>query len=153
MFIIIKLTGMILLTGASLFIGINESLRLKKRVQTLDWFSNFVDEIGDRIRCDAEELKRIFSRIPTSVDYITVQTPFSVTIKKCGLNRDDEKLLYEFFLKLGTGDVESQVNRCTAYKNMLSDRKSRAESEYNEKGRLYKMLGLFAGLGVSIILI
>ena len=69
------------------------------------------------------------------------------------LNKEDLKVLTEFFSLVGMGDAESQILRCETYSELLKKRLQNAELEVKEKAKLYSTLGFFSGLFIVILLI
>ncbi len=153
MSVLTKLMGAVFLVCATTAVGINMSRELSYRVKSLEWFIGAIDEIGEKIRYTSAELAQIVGSIYSVDTYLTVNNPFSVTVKKCGICEQDEKIICEFFSQLGMGDGESQIKRCMNYKRRLMRQKEDADKQQQEKSRLYKMLGLFSGLGIAIVLV
>ncbi len=153
MVFVIKIVGLILLTAAATLIGFNLSGNLKRRAETLNWYIRALGIIGDKIRYSSAELSKILDEIPAHDAYFLVNNPFGVTVFQNGLNSEDVATVDEVFSRLGMGDITEQLNLCEMYKKELTFRYDDARREYKEKSKPIKMLGFFAGLGISIILI
>lgn len=69
------------------------------------------------------------------------------------LNRDDQRLLAEFFSGLGMGDLEAGIARCTTYRELLHKHVCDAEQEMKQKSRIYSLLGVFSGLLTAILFV
>lgn len=70
-----------------------------------------------------------------------------------GLSKEDIRLLTDFGQGLGTTDVEGQLAHCELYKTMFSSRLKQAREEKEKKVKLYRMLGLFSGVAVSLLIL
>lgn len=73
--------------------------------------------------------------------------------KNTGLTSDDRKLLKDFSAALGTTDVDGQVAHCELYKTLAGTRLEQAREEKAKKGKLYRMLGAFSGVCVSLLIL
>lgn len=150
--LIIKIFGLIILSLTGLMVGAKQVARLKRRSDALYWFSANIRLIGEHIRGTAEEIYDIVNTLCGKENYLTLERPFKVKIKDCFLDAYDLEALNEFFIELGRLDSEAEIKRCEMYSAIISDRYKRAHKEYLDKNKLYKMLGLFSGLSVAIII-
>ena len=150
---VIKIFGFIFIVGATTLFGVTLTQALKQRLNALNWFLGATEEIAEKIRYSSAELPHIVRSVYGYDTYLSVDEPFRVTIKNAGLNKDDIKVLEEFFSTLGMGDGESQVKRCEVYKRQLLRRCEQADKEFSEKSRLYTRLGFLGGIGIVIMLI
>lgn len=73
--------------------------------------------------------------------------------KSMGLTKEDLRLLTDFGQGLGTTDLEGQLSHCELYKAMFSSRLKQAREERTKKVKLYRMLGLFSGIAVSLLIL
>lgn len=149
---IIKIFGLIILSLTGLLLGSKQVARLKKRSDALYWFSANIPLIGEHIRGTGEEIYDIVNTLCGKDMFLTLEKPFRVKIKDSFLDTYDLEALYEFFGELGRLDCEAEIKRCEMYSLIISDRYKRAHKEYLDKNKLYKMLGLFSGLSVAIII-
>ncbi len=150
---LIKVIGFCFIVCATTLFGISLSKDLKGRMQSLNWFVNLTDEVAEKIRYSSAELPQIVRSIYNYDTYLSVDEPFRVYLKNTGLDKDDKRMIEEFFAGLGLGDTESQIKRCGIYKRQLLRRYENADRQYTEKSKLYKKLGFFGGLTIVIILI
>lgn len=148
-----KTIGFILIVITGTAAGLNLSGKLKKRTIALKWYFLAINKIADKIGGTGAELYDIINTICGSTDYLVLKKPFAVDLKNTYLNTADRQAAEEFFAELGMGDSESQIKRCKIYANIFAQRLEAAEKEYNEKSKLYKMLGLFSGLSLAILLV
>lgn len=66
---------------------------------------------------------------------------------------EEEALLIEIGETLGTSDTEGQLKALAFYRERANALYEQRNAEYMAKGRLYRSLGLLAGLTVGIIVI
>ena len=149
---IVKTIGFILIVITGISAGLNSSGKLKKRTRALEWYFLAINSIADKIGGTGAELYDIINTICGSADYLVLKKPFEVVLKNTYLNSADRQAAEEFFAELGMGDSESQIKRCKIYANIFEQRLKAAKKEYEEKSKLYKMLGLFSGLSVAIVI-
>ena len=71
--------------------------------------------------------------------------------KRWRLNGTDMALLRDFGDGLGTTDVEGQLSHIALYQGMFSKQQSGAEDDILQKSKLYKSLGLFAGVSAALM--
>lgn len=150
--LLMKILGAVLLSLTGTLIGINALSHLKKRAEVLNWYYKSAKLIGSRIGGTAAELYDIINTLYGKEQYIRLSRPFKVEFNAQGLNKDDLLTISEFFAELGSGEIETEIKRCEMYGNILKGRYKKAQEEYTEKSKLYKMLGLFGGLAVAIII-
>ena len=67
---------------------------------------------------------------------------------------DEEKhILLDLGNLLGTTDIEGQLSCISAQLALMSSLREQRAAEYRQKGRLYRSLGVMAGISVGIIMI
>ncbi len=153
MLFLIKFLGLCLIITATTVVGINKSRELSVRVSVLEWYVKATGLIADRIRYSGDELTKVLLSLPEYQKYFSISSPFKVELKNNGLNTDDENAVQSFFGSIGLGDTEKQLNICSLYSKELSYRLDDARKDLTEKSKVFKSLGFFIGLGISIILI
>ena len=150
--LIIKVLGIIILSAVGLLLGSNQVAKLRRRSDALYWFSTNIVFIGEHIRATANEVYDIVNSLCGKENYLRLSRPFKIEIKSEFLNKDDLLALNEFFGSLGRLDTESEIKRCEMYGKIIENRFKSAHKDFNEKNKLYKMLGLFSGLSVAIVI-
>ncbi len=148
----LKLIGVIILSVTGLLSGKALVERLKKRADKLDWYYKAVLQIGNSIGGTANEISSIIKSISGYSDYLTLRFPFALEINKEHLKSEEILSITEFFEGIGNSEVEAEVERCKMYANIIREHYLSAKNEYNQKNKLYKMLGLFSGLSIAIII-
>lgn len=140
------------MSAVGLLLGTNQVTRLRRRSDALYWFSTNIVFIGEHIRNTATEIYDIVNSLYGKEEHLTLLRPFKIEIRNDFLNKDDLLTLNEFFRSLGSLDSESEIKRCQMYGKIIENRYKAAQKDYQEKNRLYKMLGLFSGLSIAIII-
>ena len=64
----------------------------------------------------------------------------------------DRLLLTEFAVGVGSTDLSGQQAHIAYYRDRLSQREEEARRTYEEKGRVYRVLGLTGGLALTLLL-
>ena len=70
-----------------------------------------------------------------------------------GLKKSDAELLSDVGRKLGTSDLEGQLSALELRQAELNSAISAAEEEYRRKAKLYRSLGVLAGVFIAIMLV
>jgi stage III sporulation protein AB len=65
----------------------------------------------------------------------------------------DKEVLLSFAARLGTSNVDGQIKLCRLYSAELTRQLEFAKSDYTQKGKLYRTLGLFCGLFIIIFFV
>lgn len=69
-----------------------------------------------------------------------------------GLLKDDRNIINQFGSKLGATDVDGQMKYCEYFKNVFSEKAEQLKNDYISKSKIYRSLGFFGGLAMSIIM-
>lgn len=161
----IKYIGLLFVVLTFFGIGYYLSIRLKHRYDFLNSFKEFLSILKIKMIYNADEIFTLIkSSSPDCLKEIftkPVKDSFSEYWRDCiekipkfyALKQEDYKLLIEFGTLLGTTDIEGQINHIDLYSRMLDSNINNSESELKQKSKLYKLLGLFSGLTVALLLI
>ena len=160
----------IILSGA--LTGLCASQRLTARVSFFGGFLAFLVRLQAQIRFNAEDLSRLLvtdeanaavaaflkeCRETAQTENRNIMQAWSQAVdhipKTTGITNDDRKLLKDFSAALGTTDVDGQVAHCELYKTLAGTRLEQAREEKAKKGKLYRMLGAFSGVCVSLLIL
>jgi stage III sporulation protein AB len=71
--------------------------------------------------------------------------------KDFGLTNEDFSLLNDFGQKLGTSDIEGQIQHCELHKKLVINNFEEANKEKQQKEKLYITLGLALGSCLALI--
>ena len=69
----------------------------------------------------------------------------------CSLNRSDTELIISFGENFGTTDNDGQLSKCALYLELLKSNYNEAVNNYSRYSKLFKSLGVLAGLSVIIL--
>lgn len=160
----------IILSGA--LTGLCASQRLTARVSFFEGFLAFLVRLQAQIRFNADDLSRLLAtdeadgavavflkecRQTAQTEDRNVMQVWPQAVdripKNTGLTSDDRKLLKDFSAALGTTDIDGQVAHCELYKTLAGARLEQAREEKAKKGKLYRMLGVFSGVCVSLLIL
>lgn len=160
----LKLLGAVCVFLCSVFVGFSYSDRLSKRKIFLSGFIDFLTALESNIRYNSSEILTLIKSSASpklkllfdfdAEDFNSFWQNFIDKIPKSyGLKHEDINLLYDFGGKLGTTDVEGQLSHISLYKELFTISYNNSLEEYKTKSRLRKMLGIFLGLILTIMII
>ncbi len=69
-----------------------------------------------------------------------------------GLSKQDKATIKQFGCKLGTTDVEGQTKHCEYFKKVFSSMAEQLKEEYIQRSKVYRSLGFFSGLALSLVI-
>lgn len=168
---ILKLIGLFLISATGGLIGINASLRLKTRTEFLEKYIGLMNETKTRIRLSACDIRELFKSDLgyEPLDLMTAEFTRSIknksnaknawekavayTFRRYRLSKADKALILEFGAEFGQSDIDGEINHIDLHLALVEDRLEKARLELMQKGKLYRTLGIFGGLTVSLIII
>ena len=68
------------------------------------------------------------------------------------LKKEDVDLLIECGEKLGTSDINGETDNINMYIEMLTSKVAQAQNDIEKKSKLYRTLGLYSGIALTILL-
>ena len=74
-------------------------------------------------------------------------------IENLNFNNKDRELLSSFFKDLGTTDIDGELSHIKMYQELFSEQYKLSKEDIKNKGKLYRMLGLFSGLAFVVLFI
>jgi len=156
--ILIKTIMLLLVVMCSTLVGFSVSNKLYKRKSILESFLLLIKNSATKIRYTNSTLATIFS--DNFMDFnFDEETSFSSQWNEMLneynkiLKTDDIKILRDFGSKLGTTDVLGEEKNIEMYLELLNEKINDASDCIQKKSKLYKTLGLSAGITVSILLL
>lgn len=162
-FLAIKIIGCLLMAASGLGAGCFFSYRMYSRKSFLSAFQKFLTAMITNIRYNCSDLFTLVSLCSNEIISITPDSAHSFEewwgaaadrfCAQYSLKKKDRQLLMEFGKELGKTDLDGQINHLELYKSLFEARLAQTEEEINQKSKLYKSLGLFAGLSAALILI
>ena len=167
---IIKWVIYMLILIASSSIGIIYSQKYQKRVDELKDFKTALNMLKTKIRFTYAPLKEVFIDISKSLQSktanifsnvctymenndVTQSWNKAINETETSITKEDKEILSKFGKLLGKTDLEGQLNEIELSLNFLETQIEKAEVEKNKNAKLYKSLGVIAGIGIIIILI
>lgn len=170
MFYFIKTILLISIFSMSTAMGILISKMYENRVKELKQFKNILNIIKTKIKFTYQPLAEIFKEISkdksNKVEEIfekmtyklvfeEVKDAWSEAIQEAdiSLKQEDKDILKELGKILGQTDSDSQVNEIQVTETFLDMQIERAEEERKKNQKLYRTLGVVAGMVFVIILV
>lgn len=168
---ILKLIGLFLISVAGSLVGINASLRLKLRVDFLEKYIALMYETKTRIRLSACDIRELFKSDSgfEPIDFLTSEftrnikkkstaknawkTAVDSSFKRYRISKIDKDLISEFGTDFGQNDIDGEINHINLHIALLEDRLKKARTELAQKGKLYRTLGIFGGITISLIML
>ena len=106
-------------------------------------WTDFFRYISDELSCDA---------ISGNIGMIW-ERGISLSDVSKALNDEDKCELIRFGRELGSGDRESELARINLYMDYIKNRLSYLEDNINERVRLCRLLGVTAGVFITILIV
>jgi len=149
--LLFKFSGLLIIFSVCNFSGMYKSLLLRKRAEKLSYITRAVDDMAERIRSQACEVKKLISTcFENSTVYITNG---KIEFNSNFLEKSDIDLLEEFFADFGMRDVNGEYERARFYKKLLQKQYEQAENKCGTLCRLYNSLGVLSGIFLCIFLL
>jgi len=164
--LLLKLIGSVLIISSAFLIGNSKSRKLYKRRDFLKSFIVFLNSLSTNIRYEAMD---IFATVAVckrdeNLSYISIKEntqPFDKQWQQqilslpnsLSLNKSDIELLIEFGNELGKTDIDGQLKHIELYINLFQKELMSAEEDIINKSKLYKTMGLFAGISTTLMII
>ena len=145
-----KFLGFFLIFSVCAALGVLKSLSLKERALTLNTYQKALHTLAERVRADSRELSVL---LPICFEQKALFRQNSIIFDKEHLTKADIALLEEFFSSLGKGEKQAEYERIKLFCTLLQNAQGEADSEYQKSGKLYRTIGVLAGIGICIFLI
>lgn len=161
----VKCFGLILIVLCGFGVGYYLSRRLKIRYDFLTAFKDFLStleinlrfkntEIFSLVKSSAPDMLKIFFKESRENNFQLYWSDcVSGVPKSFALKNDDISLISEFGKLLGTTDIDGQINHINLYKELIDKNINNSFEELKAKSKLYKLLGIFAGLTIALLLL
>lgn len=170
----IKIIGCVVIVLASSGLGYMLGRRFKSRVKELGQIKTalqmFETEIAYSNTPLPDAFEIIYKKTGSPVNGIfksmsgklkekthsTVGEAFKCALKEVkdllSINKDDVEILENFGNSLGCSDMDGQIKNFKMTINQIEIQEKRAEESRSKNERMYKNLGILAGLAIAIIL-
>ena len=153
MTLLFKIIGIVMIIAAASLCGNNMALRLYKRAEALKQAAQLCTEMGERIRYFATPVEQIINELSVKYERLSFLQNYPDISPQYPFTKTDAKVIKDFFSGLGAGDVCGQLKYCEAYALQLERLADGAKSDCDSKNRLYRVLGFFCGICISVLLI
>ena len=171
--IVIKTLILFMIFGASTAIGVIISNKYKNRVSDLREMRNALGMFETKIRYTYEPIPEIFRQIyenlksntsnisnvfkiaSENMKYKPAGDAWNLALDICStdMNKEDIKTLKGLNKLLGKTDAEGQISEIELTTSFLDIQITQAIKEKEKNEKLYKTLGIIAGIAIVIILI
>lgn len=165
---ILKILGSLLLVSACFVTGCIKSKALYRRREFLENLLVFISLLETNLRFSGSDIFTLISASANSDDLRYLIVDSSQTDKafselwnanvselpnSLALKGEDKKLLTDFGSELGKSDLEGQIKHLQLYQSMFQRQLLSAQNEIAKKSKLYKIMGLFVGVSVALVMI
>lgn len=169
----LKLLAAVMVIFGGGYAGVFFSSFFSIRVRQLKQLSNAITQIGfnigflhmnvaDSMRCAAGLVKGTVNKIfiwaanDISSNGVKPSIAFDRALRRYSddlcLTSDDRNIIKEFAENFGAGDPESELNNIKAASAKLKLAETEAESERDQKGKLWRGIGILGGIFAVILL-
>ncbi len=169
----VRLILCILCVGSAGALGMVKGERMRRRIQALGQLIRFLNHVARELEFGREPLPEIFEKMArrskaplqdflqqTAKDLQTdtayISEIFSRNIKMYlngwDLASMDLQLLEQFGRELGYPDRQLQIHTVESYQQELERRKDELQKEYPKASRLFRTLGISAGVLAAVLL-
>lgn len=145
------------------------SLKLSERVKTAELLISLVDEFSSQIRFQSLTISEIVGNINSNDSYsrldfvgeimkmlksrYDIHNVWNEAVMKSDiLCKEEKEILVSMGNMLGTSDISGQISALELHRKRLERVFSKAVREYEQKGRMYRSLGVLAGAAAGIML-
>lgn len=150
---IFKVIGIGLIVAAATLCGNTMAIRLQKRAAALSQMQQFCAEVGEKIRFFATPVEQIIKECAPKYNELLFLAEFPKITPQYPFDKNDDVEVGQFFAGLGASDICGQQKHCEAYSLLFGRMAEAAKEECNSKNRLYRVLGLFCGVCIAVLLI
>ncbi len=158
----LKLFGALLLSAAGLAAGCRRAAALNRRRRFWTQFLAFISRLETGLRYrntslyilvnSSGELFKIpeeKKEKPFEENWRELISPLTV---RFSLSGEDRAMLERFGERLGKTDLEGQLSHLALYSSLAEKQLGSAEEDVKGKAKLYRTLGLFAGVSAAIMM-
>lgn len=158
-----KIIGSFFVIGSCFLFGVYLSQKLKNRKDYLSSFIDFLTNLNTNVRYLSDDIFSLIHKSSKEMLLFKDVNCCDLTIywedylsslpSNYGLKKDDYSIIKSFGDMLGKTDIEGQINHISLHKELFAVQLKNAESEYISKSKLYKVLGLFFGVSIVLMII
>ena len=152
MYVFFKITGILLLLIASFLIGYLKSLSFKKRLLELKKILAGTLRLKEYISNCPAEIESIYKSCYGQCNDIQLENG-KIYAKESSIYKEDCALLNEFFISLGSIDLNSECARINLYSELIKKQILSAEAEVEENSKIWQTCSICIGIGIAILII
>lgn len=151
--ILYKLIGCVMLIAATTMCTNALAIRLAKRAQCLRNMASFCNMAGEQIRLFGTPVEKIVKTAAGQYNNLEFLQNYPNAEPSYPFAKTDVQLIKAFVSGLGASDVCGQLKHCEAYFLQFERLAKEVKTESDSKNKLYRVLGLFCGICIAVILI
>ncbi len=165
-----KFIGGVMITSCGALCGVYASMTLKKRVRFFEQYLSFLTQTKSAIGYTAMNIHDILSHpsgefiqpiLTAARESMQSDTPLDTAWskavwehrRKMFLNAEDCELLTAFADGFGTSNVDGELQKLELHRQMTQDRLKVIQEECSQKQKMYRVVGMFVGVVVSVLII
>lgn len=149
--LVVKLVGIALIIAASTFIGYLKSYNLSARCKNLSLFLDGINALYENIEQGGETLDNAIANAFSKCSFLIREDE---KFHCCDdFFKKDKNLIDDFFKYIGLSSKKVECDRINNFKIKVKKQINDAENENQQKGKIYRVLGLCVGLTIAILLI
>lgn len=164
--------GALLMLVAGTGMGLYASHRLHRRVLFLEMCDRLLQMLLQEMTYTAQPLPELWQRLAQSEPFSTFSLvqdttaywrdiPFATAFAKAVQQAKDTGLvspeagevLIAFAMGVGSTDLEGQTSHVNYHRMLLQNQLEEADRLWQEKGRMYRVLGPAAGMALALVLL
>lgn len=161
---LLRYMGIIFISAAVAATGYIFDAVLLNKIRQMEKMERLTEYINNRIQYTQADIfsiftnaakERTFHSLEFLLHFSDLKSDWSKTkIEGCiPAGYVANELVTDFFAGLGQSDYSGQLEHCAVYKNLFNEKRCMFQEEYNNKGKVYRSLGLFAAAGIAVFLI
>lgn len=158
----------VIFVAAGTFLGMYQSFKLKRREEYLIEILQLIEEISVHIRYKMLPVEQLIVEISggkinfiNNVSYVLEKYKNNnwrhawetAANEATELNGEDRGLLISVGKQLGNSDLSGQLAMLELNKTLFTVRLSEAAAENSKKAKMYRSVGLLAGIGAATMII
>lgn len=149
--LIVKFLGTILIVFSCSIIGFLKSYSLVLRCKKLSQLLDGVNALYENIDQGGNTLDVAIKNSFINCDFLLCE--YGLFVCADASLKNDKILIEDFFNKLGSSTKKIECDRINNFKIKLKNQLKNAQSESDQKSKIYKTLGVCVGLAIAILLI
>lgn len=154
---IIKCVGLVCAFLFFALIGAYQSIKLKRRKENLNDILLFLNKLETQIRYKRGDIvSLVFScadNVLTPLKNAESFEEYQGIISDLPVKKEEKGLLSKFFYEIGSMDLDGELSSIKLYTEFFNEIYEKSKLDIDNKSKLYRMLGIFAGLAFVIFFI